>query len=170
MPGSTTCTQPDPNRIEKGEVNQQGPSEPDSCSQPESGTPALESDISSPYTITLEQDITVTTPPPIHDAIRNSQNPNSTPLAEPHANTDPIAGIEDPNNDCPLLPAPGAGESTIPCGEAYSIIKDRSIPDFDLSAVNEWLKPGFRRAIVPGTGCRVQTHLLFAFVDHITPI
>ncbi|KAK4244079.1 hypothetical protein C7999DRAFT_44203 [Corynascus novoguineensis] len=81
-----------------------------------------------------------------------------------------LAGnVENPNDDCPLLPAPGTGESTIPCREAYSIIKERSTPEFDLLAANEWLKPGFRRAIAPGMGCRVQTHILFAFVDHITP-
>ncbi|KAK4150638.1 hypothetical protein C8A00DRAFT_46026 [Chaetomidium leptoderma] len=68
-----------------------------------------------------------------------------------------------PDNDCPLLPAPGVGESTMPCRVAYSILKDRSAPEVDLSAANEWLKPGFRRAIVPGAGCRVQTHILFAF-------
>jgi hypothetical protein len=56
------------------------------------------------------------------------------------------------------------------CRDAYSIIKDRGDPEFDVSVANEWLKPGFRRAIAPGTGCRVQTHILFAFVDHITPI
>jgi hypothetical protein len=84
--------------------------------------------------------------------------------------TIPISDLENANHDCPLLPAPSAGESTIPCRDAYSIIKERSSPEFDLSAANEWLKPGFRRAIVPGTGCRVQTHILFAFVDHITPI
>jgi hypothetical protein len=152
-------------------VNEKELSEPDSCPQPESGTLAQKSDtISSPYTTTQEQDIAVTTSPPSHAVIREPQNPSSTSLTEPHADTDPVADIETPNDDCPLLPAPGAGESTIPCGEAYSIIKDRSTPDLDLSAVNEWLKPGFRRAIVPGTGCRVQTHLLFAFVDHITPI
>jgi hypothetical protein len=79
--------------------------------------------------------------------------------------------IDDPNDDCLLLPPPGAGESTIPCRDAYSIIKARGTPEeVDLSLANEWLKPGFRRAIAPGTGCRVQTHLLFAFVDHITPI
>ncbi|KAK4118506.1 Glyoxalase/Bleomycin resistance protein/Dihydroxybiphenyl dioxygenase [Parathielavia appendiculata] len=55
--------------------------------------------------------------------------------------------------DCPLLPAPGAGESTIPCQNAYLIIKERSSPEFDLSAANEWLMPEFRRAIATETGC-----------------
>lgn len=78
--------------------------------------------------------------------------------------------FEDPTNDCAHLPPPTPNESTIPCREAYSIIQDRSAPEFDLSTATEWLEPGFRRAVVPGTGCRVQTHILFAFVDHITPI
>lgn len=85
-------------------------------------------------------------------------------------NSSPAYGFEDSNSDCALLPPPSVGESTIPCREAYSIIKDRSSPEFDLSTATEWLKPGFRRAVAPGTGCRVQTHMLFAFVDYITPI
>ncbi|KAL2167690.1 hypothetical protein VTG60DRAFT_909 [Thermothelomyces hinnuleus] len=86
--------------------------------------------------------------------------------AEPAAEID----LEDLNDDCPVLPAPGEGESTIPCREAYSIIKEWSTSsEFDLAVANEWLRPGFRRAIAPGTGCRVQTHILFAFVDHLTP-
>jgi hypothetical protein len=98
-------------------------------------------------------------------------HPASTQTAtNPHVDIEPITGFEDPNSDCPLLPAPSAGESTIPCRDAYLIIKDRSSLEFDLCTANEWLKPGFRRAIVPGTGCRVQTHILFAFVDHMTPI
>ncbi|KAL2021678.1 hypothetical protein VTK56DRAFT_6770 [Thermocarpiscus australiensis] len=80
----------------------------------------------------------------------------------------PTSGFDDPNDDCPLLPPPRVGESTIPCREAHSIILDRSTPEFDLRSAAEYLKPGFRRAIVPGTGCRVQTHVLFSFVDRIT--
>ncbi|KAK4097352.1 hypothetical protein N658DRAFT_406626, partial [Parathielavia hyrcaniae] len=87
---------------------------------------------------------------------------------ELHTSIEPVADLEESSSDCSLLPASGAGESTIPCRDAYLIIKERSSPEFDLSAANEWLKPGFRRAVVPGTGCRVQTHILFAFVDYMT--
>mgnify|MGYP002621338533 CR=1 FL=1 len=77
------------------------------------------------------------------------------------------------NDDGPLLPPPGKDESTITCREAFLIIKDRchaaAAPDVDLDAAAEFLRPGFRRAIAPGTGCRVETHLLFAFVDRIVP-
>ena len=80
---------------------------------------------------------------------------------------------KDNNDDGPLLPPPGKDESTITCREAFLIIKDRchaaAAPDVDLDAAAEFLRPGFRRAIVPGTGCRVETHLLFAFVDRIVP-
>lgn len=78
---------------------------------------------------------------------------------------------DDPNDDCALLRPPSPGESTMRCREAYSMLKDRIMPDsdFDPALVREWLKPGFRRAVCPGDGCRVQTHVLFAFVDHITP-
>ncbi|KAK4162955.1 hypothetical protein QBC43DRAFT_320758 [Cladorrhinum sp. PSN259] len=79
------------------------------------------------------------------------------------------SSIEDPDNDCPLLPPPLAGESTITCRDAYAIIKGRNAPsDIDTETVNEWLKSGFRRAIIPGSGCRVETHVLFAFIDHLT--
>ncbi len=112
----------------------------------------------------------VVTPEPIPSADREpwSPSPQPQPLAKLRANSLDASNFEDPNDDCALLPPPSAGESTIPCREAYSIIKDRSSPEFDLSTATEWLKPGFRRALVPGTGCRVQTHILFAFVDHIT--
>jgi hypothetical protein len=95
---------------------------------------------------------------------------STQPTTEPHADVELITDLEDPTSDCPLLPAPSPGESTIPCRDAYLIIKERGSLEFDLSSANEWLKPGFRRAIVPGAGCRVQTHILFAFVDHMTPI
>ncbi|KAM7214082.1 hypothetical protein V8F06_010521 [Rhypophila decipiens] len=75
---------------------------------------------------------------------------------------------DNPNDDCVTLPPPNPGESTIRCREAYSMLKDRIMPEFDPEIVTEWLKPGFRRAVCPGDGCRVQTHVLYAFVDHIT--
>lgn len=103
-----------------------------------------------------------------HQGPRDIHTPT---LAKSHESTAPQAGragFDDPN-DCPMLPPPSTGESTMPCRDAYVIIKDRSAPEFDLSTATEWLKPGFRRAIVPGTGCRVQTHIVFALVDHITP-
>jgi len=76
---------------------------------------------------------------------------------------------DDPNDDCPMLPAPSPGESTMPCREAYSLIKGSILPPgFDFDQARDWLKPGFRCATVPGSGCRVQTHILFSFVDHIT--
>ncbi|KAL2141919.1 hypothetical protein VTI28DRAFT_1804 [Corynascus sepedonium] len=101
-----------------------------------------------------------------NSAVQDIESPTTKSV---HDGGELAANVVNPNDDCPLLPAPGTGESTIPCREAYSIIRERSTPEFDLLAANEWLKPGFRRAIAPGTGCRVQTHILFAFVDHITP-
>lgn len=118
--------------------------------------------ISRPCTITPQKPTTSASPHPIA--------PGTPVLVDLQGDAVPLSDFENPDSDCPLLPAPGRDESTIPCRDAYSIIKERSTPEFDLSAANEWLKPGFRRAIVPGTGCRVQTHILFAFVDHMTPI
>ncbi len=110
-------------------------------------------------------------PPPAGSlTTREPWSIGSQPLANRPEESLPPYGFEHSDNDCALLPPPTVGESTISCREAYSIIKGRSSPEFDLSTATEWLKPGFRRAIVPGTGCRVQTHMLFAFVDYITPI
>ncbi|KAK4135035.1 hypothetical protein BT67DRAFT_420632 [Trichocladium antarcticum] len=102
---------------------------------------------------------------PIEVSTDSDESPKTHCVTAPQAGR---AGFDDPN-DCPMLPPPSTGESTMPCRDAYVIIKDRSAPEFDLSTATEWLKPGFRRAIVPGTGCRVQTHIVFALVDHITP-
>ncbi|KAH6634715.1 hypothetical protein B0J18DRAFT_28917 [Chaetomium sp. MPI-SDFR-AT-0129] len=103
----------------------------------------------------------------------NSPTLPNPAVPNPHV-TNPVRAVfEDPNDDYPDLPPPQPNESTIPCREAYAIIKDRIISapeDFDLSTATDWLEPGFRRAVVPGAGCRVQTHVLFAFVDRITPI
>jgi len=119
------------------------------------------------------------------DTVLNTQN--TIPISDPHSTTcsPPTETIhtiditnlqlnsqqniaDDPNDDCALLPPPNPGESTMRCREAYSMIKDRIMPEFDPDLVTEWLKPGFRRATCPGDGCRVQTHILFALVDHIT--
>ncbi|KAK0615685.1 Glyoxalase/Bleomycin resistance protein/Dihydroxybiphenyl dioxygenase [Bombardia bombarda] len=78
-------------------------------------------------------------------------------------------GIKDVSNDCAFLPPPQPGESTMTCREAFSIIKERIMPEFDLDQAREWLKPGFRRATCPGTGCRVQTHILFSFSSRASP-
>ncbi|KAK3898413.1 hypothetical protein C8A05DRAFT_47269 [Staphylotrichum tortipilum] len=88
--------------------------------------------------------------------------PTSPPNPDPTANPALTADLSDPTNDCPLLPASQAGESTIPCRDAYVMVTERTPPEFDLAAATEWLRPGFRRAAAPGAGCRVQTHLLFA--------
>lgn len=84
--------------------------------------------------------------------------------------------IED--DDDLVLPAPRPGESTMPCREAFSIVRkvQTTRPDYYYDAdcrevenvAREQWKPGFRSAIEPGSGCRVQTHLVYDFVDHIT--
>ena len=62
------------------------------------------------------------------------------------------------------------------CRDAFSILRDRALagggsidqePDW-MGMVTEWLKPGFRGAVDPGGGCRVQTQVLFWVVDRIT--
>lgn len=97
---------------------------------------------------------------------------SSEPTATGTPETVLLSSIEDPDSDCPLLPPPLPGESTITCRDAYKIIKDRNAlsdtDSIDSETMNGWLKPGYRRAIIPGSGCRVETHVLFDFIDHIT--
>lgn len=158
----------EPDHFEPDQVTQQKQSRPSSSSGPDIRERVC--GISPPYIIPPRQP-TNPASPDATDSDTQSPHSTSTPIpANVQNDRIPLADFENPENDCPLLPAPGTGESTIPCRDAYSIIKERSSPEFDLSAANEWLKPGFRSAIVPGAGCRVQTHILFAFVDHITPI
>ena len=107
---------------------------------------------------------------PVYSPARDPRSTSPQSLVRLPENSQFESGVEGLNNDCALLPPPGVGESTMPCREAYLIIKNHSSPDFDVSTATEWLQSGFRGAVAPGTGCRVQTHILFAFVDHITSI
>ncbi|KAJ2904741.1 hypothetical protein MKZ38_007359 [Zalerion maritima] len=70
--------------------------------------------------------------------------------------------------DCTHLPPPGPGESTIHCKAAYRIIEERNFKGMDVGAIKSWLGPGFRRAIIQGDGCRVDSHLVFALIDDIS--
>ncbi|KAK3333035.1 hypothetical protein B0T19DRAFT_439840 [Cercophora scortea] len=98
------------------------------------------------------------------------ERPGSEREGFPPAEMDIDRDIPDPDSDHAYLPPPSPGESTIPCRDAFSILRERMLPDSDVEEAKRWLEPGFRRAIFPGGGCRVQTHILFAFVDHITPV
>jgi hypothetical protein len=82
----------------------------------------------------------------------------------------PVADNDHPEGDCLHLPPPQHGESTMTCRAAYEIIKDQAPEDMDLEAVRARLKPGFRRAVADGAGCRVETNLLFALIDYITSL
>ena len=103
-------------------------------------------------------------PPPSSLEAAPSQPGDVPPSQDPLVPAVSIEGrLED---NCALLPPPGPGESTMLCRDAYSIITQR-LEDVDYDAVTEALKSGFRRAMAPGDGCRVQTHILFSFVDRI---
>lgn len=81
-----------------------------------------------------------------------------------------------------LFPAPRPDESTMPCREAFSIVRkihQTAIPDGYLydadgheaeSVARQYWAPGFRSASAaePGSGCRVQTQLVYEYVDHMT--
>ena len=77
-----------------------------------------------------------------------------------------------------VLPAPRLGESTMPCRDAFSIVRKMQTtrPDYfydedgreAADAAREQWKPGFRSGLEPGSGCRVKTQLVYDFVDHFT--
>ncbi|KAH6990095.1 hypothetical protein EDB80DRAFT_729471 [Ilyonectria destructans] len=77
-----------------------------------------------------------------------------------------FAGSADSN--CCHLPPPEPGKSTTRCREAYLIIAQQNYKGLDSTALRSWLEPGFRAAIREGDGCRVETDLLFALLDHIS--
>lgn len=79
------------------------------------------------------------------------------------------------------FPPSQPGESTMPCREAFSIVRkvQTTRPDYCLydadgreveNVAREQWRPGFRSATStdPDSGCRVQTHMVYDFVDHIT--
>ncbi|KAK1755609.1 hypothetical protein QBC47DRAFT_191825 [Echria macrotheca] len=93
----------------------------------------------------------------------------NNPLSSPERNHSPFSleEVTDPENDCAFLPPPSPGESTMLCREAYRILAEH-LSEVDYETARESLKHGFRRATMPGAGCRVQTHVLFSFVDRLT--
>lgn len=72
-------------------------------------------------------------------------------------------------SDCEDLPPPGAGESTTGCRAAFKILEQQSTDPLDIGAVEQFLRPGYRRALQRGDGCRVDSHLFFGLLDKITP-
>lgn len=75
---------------------------------------------------------------------------------------------EVPGNDCLHLPPATPGESTMDCRAAYAIIHEQRGEEIPPEVLKAWLRPGFRRAVVRGSGCRVLTQNLFALVDRIS--
>lgn len=75
---------------------------------------------------------------------------------------------EVPGNDCLHLPPATPGESTMDCRAAYAIIHEQRGEEIPHEVLKAWLRPGFRRAVVRGSGCRVLTQNLFALVDQIS--
>lgn len=66
------------------------------------------------------------------------------------------------------LPAAEEGESTTNCETAYDILKQQSAGSLDPETAEQFLRPGYRRALRQGDGCRVQTQLVYGLLDHIT--
>lgn len=68
------------------------------------------------------------------------------------------------------LPLVAPGESTILCRVAYEMVSQQSMASLDFSDFEEWLRPGFRREIKPGEGCRVDTKILYGLIDCLSPL
>ncbi|KAK0387782.1 hypothetical protein NLU13_4027 [Sarocladium strictum] len=75
---------------------------------------------------------------------------------------------DDGMSDKEDLPAARDGESTTECETAYRMLEQQSAGRLDKEAAEQFLRPGFRRASRPGDGCRVQTHLVYGLLDHLT--
>ncbi|KAF5549788.1 hypothetical protein FMEXI_4038 [Fusarium mexicanum] len=73
------------------------------------------------------------------------------------------------DNDDQLPPA-AAGESTTLCRLAYEMIEQHNITGVESLDIENCLRPGFRRAARMGEGCRVETTILFALIDRISPV
>ncbi|KAF5607991.1 hypothetical protein FPANT_620 [Fusarium pseudoanthophilum] len=68
------------------------------------------------------------------------------------------------------LPPVAAGESTTLCRVAYEIIEQHNITGVESFEIETCLRPGFRRATRMGEGCRVETTILYALIDRISPV
>lgn len=88
-------------------------------------------------------------------------------------------GFEPPGlvacGDCPCLPPPAPGESTMPCAAAYDILRQQNYggPEVEVGlhgSIGRLLRPGFRRAPVPGGGCRVETNRVYSALDAISSL
>lgn len=97
-------------------------------------------------------------------------NPRSQPHVDSEVyDTQPdILVVMMSDRNCKNLPAPQSGESTTPCVDAYKLIEQQNFSGLDVAAITSWLRPGFRKAAEKGGGCRVDTQLLFALLDHIS--
>jgi hypothetical protein len=68
------------------------------------------------------------------------------------------------------LPPVAAGESTTLCCVAYEIIEQHNMTGVESSEIENFLRPGFRREKRKGEGCRVETTVLYALIDRISPV
>jgi len=77
-----------------------------------------------------------------------------------------LAGVD--LGDCPHLPPPAPGESTILCRTAFGIIDQQNYIGQDLGSIDQLLAPGFRRASSRGDGCRVESNRVFSVIDALS--
>ncbi|OJD17414.1 hypothetical protein AJ78_02486 [Emergomyces pasteurianus Ep9510] len=67
-----------------------------------------------------------------------------------------------------LNTAAQSDESTTPCSQAFVFISQQNFRGIDASVIERWLSRGFRQAIDPREGCRVENNLLFQLLDFIS--
>lgn len=73
-------------------------------------------------------------------------------------------------HNCDNLQPAAPGESTMLCGDAYSIIAQQNVDDVDTASIGRMLAPGFRRGLRRNDGCRVETSRVYSAIDAITPM
>ncbi|KAK2038782.1 hypothetical protein LZ31DRAFT_599387 [Colletotrichum somersetense] len=106
--------------------------------------------------------------PPRPRSLGNCDRDRTRVDGEAHAAQPDVLAAMMSGRGCEDLPAPQSGESTAQCTDAYNVIEQLNFSGLDVGEITRRLKPGFRKAVEKGGGCRVNTQLLFALLDYIS--
>lgn len=94
---------------------------------------------------------------------------NATPSACQLSSVSPVDDDEmDADCGCSSLPPTSLGESTLSCNSAFRIIKQQDVSGIEVATIRAKLSSGFRRSLVPGEACRVETSRVYELLDRVT--